>query len=160
MWTRRISRGSPERMYLTVRNCGSTTVQVGSGAFFAFHSTTYNDGYNVCLNDATAITQWQLAGVCARYPIAPGGNGVVIAFGQVDSIYVTGFATNYTNWAAICSKILIAYTPIPGYFTIATAGSLAADALCCLRPTETKIIGDTTGGVSTSGYVRGFIRAL
>ena len=63
MQSRRISKGSPECVYVSVRNAGVNTLSVGHHAMYAFQSSTYADGVNVCTYGATGTpVLWQLAG--------------------------------------------------------------------------------------------------
>lgn len=99
MYFKRISRASPEQVFLVVRNSYSaTTMSVGHAAFFDYHyGTTSADGYNVRYPYSSTTGGYDnpaaMAGIVAGRDIQPSSYGSVQVYGHCDNIAVTGWST-------------------------------------------------------------------
>lgn len=165
MWFRRVNRGSPDQVFTVFRNCmTASTIDIGEGVFYAFHSSTYNDGINACFWTNT-MAHRNLAGVCARYPVGPGEYGMAQCYGYCNSVSVRGWTAGnqFTNWVGIEDWFLSGYQTEPGRFYPCTRALFDDDACAVVHPVHTRMNGDTTtltASYSTIGYLRSFIRAM
>jgi hypothetical protein len=96
---RQILSGSPDRVFLSVKNASATTMTIGRGVVFDYYNSTQQDGYNVTWRTTTHHLGL-LAGVVVHHGIQPGGYGLVQCFGHVDTIHVA-----YTAQAGSTSPI-------------------------------------------------------
>jgi hypothetical protein len=158
MQSRRIARGSPESIYISVRNCGSVSLEVGHHAMFAYHSSSFGDGVNVCTYSSTAdMGLWQMAGVVSRYPIPSGAKGLVQVYGHHNSISCSAPAGGVGDWTAAQVSVISPMTTTSGMNTLVTQGAWATYPGGVIRLVDSSNAdGETTG----TGYWPGFIRML
>ena len=157
MQTRRISRGSPECLYVSVRNCGAATLYVGHHAIFAFHVETFADGVNVCTYGSGSPAVWQLAGIVSKYPIPPGAWGCVQIHGYHGGISCLTPPAGLTNWASVATMVISPVTTAttPGWNTITTQSGWVAVAGGVIRLVGRR---NTAGSTDSAGFWPGFIR--
>lgn len=98
MLFRQVSRGSPEKVFVAVRNCCGTTLNVGMAPIFDYISSEYQDGVNVTLRDVGNYRAIGLvAGIVATHDIEPGEFGMCQCYGHVDSMILATQGANSTN---------------------------------------------------------------
>jgi len=122
---RQILSGSPDRVFLSVKNASATTMTIGRGVVFDYYSTsTGQDGYNATWRaNETSNHLGMLAGIVVHHNIQPGKYGLVQAYGHVDSIYISSSNTANTTLltgydaTSIGTQILSLITGTLGYFS-------------------------------------------
>lgn len=177
MLSRVINRGSPDRVFVVVRNSTANNMTVGHGVIFDYVNTTQQDGFNVAfLTEATSCMHF-FAGIVVNKPIPAYSHGLVQCYGHCDTIWFKGAGTSVamTDWdndtlSANGQLILQAGTDT-GYFetlAIAIATNEAIDQNEMGARYAPVLLGTTcpdgktvnTDVTQTTVTVKGFIRAM
>jgi hypothetical protein len=170
MFTRRVLRGEPERMFAIMRNASAATAPVGGAAFLQVLWNTSNDGKSFTYYSSTLSQHpWQLLGAVASSAIPPGDYGVIQIHGIHDRLHVTGYGGDDPawNWTTIKSRVLVPYAPGGGvywYFTPTLATSASASISlgfgAFVHPIREYVNSKTTVHAAMTGNVPGLIRAM
>lgn len=179
MLFRQITRGNPERIYVSVRNCSGVTLRVGVAPVFEYIVTTYQDGFNVTLCTTNRVPGL-LAGIVATHSIEPGGFGICQCYGHVDSMIMCGDPAlgndnplsgyNTTSIATIQLYPIESVTTTAGYNRAGALSAVAATSYTSIRELQARVWLGTlysngeTVNTHPSGHetviVKGFIRAM
>jgi hypothetical protein len=151
----RVHHGTPERVYVTVKNSDSVTMSSGRGVIWYFpfvssgSASVGYEGYAVTFANTTSSTTYApnpglFAGVVAPLDIPSGEFGRVQVFGPVDSVVLHGNTSapfngwaGYTSAAAVSRLFLQPYhlfgwntvVTQPGVFGVLDAGTTADTTL-------------------------------
>jgi len=176
MLARQILSGSPDRVFLAVKNASATAMSVGRGVVFDYYNTTQQDGYNVTWRVNATHHLGMLAGVVVHHTIASSGFGLVQCFGHVDAIAFSGAATSTAmsgfNADTLAGYWLYLLTGTHGCFetnaigvaatttTVHASSFLLANAAVYLGTTCPNGATVNTQETQTTVSVKGFIRAM
>lgn len=125
MLMRQISRGSPEKIFVVVKNNSGVSMDIGMAAVFDYILTAQQDGYNATIrtsNDPPAM----LAGIVCSHDIGIGKYGVAQCYGHVDSVILANGADSTNPLTGFDSASLINY---PLYPLATTTGAAVAGAM-------------------------------